>query len=317
MKKFLMVPFIAILVLIFCSGGVVNAQEIDETLPDPGTTPDSPFYFMDKWSKHISLAFTFNTAKKLEKVLTYADERMAEIDAMMAQNKIKEANRATYEYRKCLELATRYMEQARLKGTDVSEEVVLMTEKHLGYLCNYAGNASGDALKLMTQIRERAMTRQETALKNMAQGDPEKAIQLNLQMMERHLNRIRVQAEEARGEAVRARLEVYNRLRNLGEEISRIAKGLGEETIVDQLVGQATVNHLQILTEVQQQVQEQNREIVEAIIQNCIQNYKQVETRLQASQNQPGQVNEEAPIPDTMSGEMGQNSPYGGEQRWR
>lgn len=307
MRKLFMVPLIAILALMFCFNGVAYAQEADVTLPDPGTTPDSPFYFMDKWGKSISLAFTFNAQSKAEKALRYADERMAEIDAMMAKNKIKEATRAANEYQNCLGIATKNMEQARLKGADVSEKVALMAEKHLGYLSDSADNATKDARMLMTQTRERAMTCQETALKNMAQGDPEKAAQLNLQLMERQLNQIRVQAEEARGEAVQARLEVYNRLGNLGDNISQIAMGLGEETTVDQLVGMATAHHLEVLTEVQQRVQGEAQQAVETAIQNCVQNHEQVVTRLQA-RNQLGQVPEEAPMPNAFQNRTGQSA---------
>lgn len=307
MRKLFMVPLIAILALMLCSSGVVYAQEADVTLPDPGTTPDSPFYFMDKWGKSISLAFTSNAQSKAEKALRYADERMAEIDAMMAKNKIKEATRAANEYQNCLGIATKNMEQARLKGADISEKVALMAEKHLGYLSDSTDNATTDARMLMTQTRERAMTCQETALKNMAQGDPEKAAQLNLQLMERQLNRIRVQAEGARGEAVQARLEVYNRLGNLGDNISQIAKGLGEETTVDQLVGMATAHHLEILAEVQQRVQGEAQQAVEAAIQNCVQNHEQVVTRLQA-QNRLGQVPAEAPMPNALQYRTGQST---------
>jgi len=159
----------------------------------------------------------------------------------------------------------------------------------------------------MTQTRERAMTCQETALKNMAQGDPEKAARFNLQLMERQLNRIRVQAEEAKGEAVQARLEVYNRLGNLGGEISQIAKGLGEEMTVDQLVGMATAHHLEVLAEVQERVQGKAQQAIEATIQNRVQNHEQVVTRLRA-QNQLGQVPEEAPMPNAFQNRTGQST---------
>ena len=315
MKRFIMVPLIAVLALMFCFSGVAYAQET-EALPDPGITPDSPFYFMDKWGKQISLMFTFNAENKAQKALRYADERMAEIDAMMAQNKIKEATQASNEYQNCLETATKNMEQARLRGVDVSEKVALMAEKHIGFLSDSTDNARGDARMLMTQTRESAMVSQETALKNMAQGNPEKAAQFNLQLMERQLNRIRVQAEDPENEGLQARLEAYNRLGNLGEEISQIAKGLGEDTTVDQLVGQATAHHLEVLEEVQQRVQGKAQQAVEATIQNRVQNHEQVVTRLQA-QNQLGQVPEEAPIPGTMPGQMGQSGTSGGAQKGR
>jgi hypothetical protein len=186
------------------------------------------------------------------------------------------------------------MEQARLKGADVSEKVALMAERHIGYLSDGTDNAKEDARKLMTQTRERAMTCQETALKKMAQGDPEKAARLNLQLMERQLNRIRTRAEEGKEEAVRARVEAYNRLGNLGQEISQFARGLGQETSVDQLVGMATAHHLEVLAQVQERVQGRTQEAVQAAVENCIQNHERLVTRLQ-ERNQVGNVPEELP----------------------
>jgi len=296
MRKLGILLLFCILALMLCFPGVAYAQGNDE-LPDPGITPDSPFYFIDKWSKQISLTFTFKAENKVQKALRYADERLAEVHAMIAKNKIEEATRATDEYQNCLATATQNMEQARLKGIDVSEKVALMSEKHLGFLSESTDNATENARMLMTQTREKAMICQEAALKNMAQGDPEKAAQFNLQLMERQLNRIRAQAEESEAEGLNERLQEYKRLGNLGEEISQIAGGLGVETTVDQLVGQATTHHLEVLAEVQQRVQGEAQQAVEAAIQNRVQNHQQVVTRLQA-QNQLEQVSEEAPIPE-------------------
>ena len=316
MKRMLfMVPVMAILALMLPLGGVAYAQEAELMLPDPGTTPDSPFYIMDKWGKQISMMFTFNAGQKAEKALRYADERIAEMDAMLAKNKVKEATQAASEYQWCLQTATKNMEQARLKGNDISEEVALKAEKHLGYLCDNTENTSEDALMLMTQTKERAIICQETALKNMAQGDPEEAARLNLQLMERQLNRIRVQAEEAEGEAVQARLEVYNRLGNLGEEISQIARQLGKEAAVDQLFGLATGHHLEVLNQVQQRVQGEAQQAVEATFQNRVQTHEQAVKRLQ-EQNQLGPVPEEPPMPGgAMSGQTGQNGSSVGAQK--
>ena len=313
MKRFIMVPLISILALIFCFGGVAYAQE-GEALPDPGITPDSPFYFADKWGKQISLMFTFKAENKVQRALKYADERMAEIDAMIAKNKIKEATMATNEYQNCLGIATQNMEQARLKGVDVSEKVALMSEKHLGFLSDSTGNATENARRVLTQTREKAMISQETALKSMAQGDPEKATKFNLKLMERQLNRIRVQAEEPEAEGLQERLQEYNRLGNLGEEISQIAKGLGEETTVDQLVGQATAHHLEVLAEVHQRVQGEAQQEVEDAIQNRVQNHERVVTRLQA-QNQLGDVPEEPPIPEEIPETIRQRISSGESQR--
>jgi len=310
MRKVSILLLFCTLALTFCFPGVAYALG-DEELPDPGITPDSPFYFADKWGKQISLMFTFKAENKVQKALRYADERLAEIDAMIAKNKIKEATRATNEYQNCLETATQNMEQARLKGVDVSEAVALMSEKHLGFLGDSAGDIPEDARAVLAQTRERAMVSQETALKSMAQGDPEKATQFNLKLMERQLSRIRVQAEEPEAEGLQEGLQEYNRLGNLGEEISQIAKGLGEETTVDQLVGQATARHLEVLAEVRQRVQGQAQLEVDDAIQNRIQNHERVVTRLQA-QDQLGEVPEELPIPEGIPENVKQKMSAGG-----
>jgi hypothetical protein len=77
-------------------GGAVYAQ--DEELPDPGITPDSPFYFLDTWGKNISLFFTFGDEAKAEKALRYAEERLSEAQAMASKYKIREMTRAANDY---------------------------------------------------------------------------------------------------------------------------------------------------------------------------------------------------------------------------
>jgi hypothetical protein len=313
MMKFLTVSLITMLALSFCLGGVAYAQEAeDTTLPEPGITPDSPFYFMDKWGKGISLAFTFNAAERARKALQYADENMAEVKAMIAAGKPDAAAEAANEYQSRFQMAVQNMEQARLQGEDVSEKVALMAEKHIGYTSDSTDGTTDEARKVLTQARERAMDCQETALQNMAQGDPEKAARFNLQLMERQLNRVRVQAETAANEGLRARLEAYNRLGKAGEEISQIAKGLGEETTVDQLVGEATAHHLEVLAAVRQRVQGGALEAVEAAIQNRVQNHAEIVTRLQA-QNRLGQVPAQTPLPGATpgQGQMGQGGAGG------
>ena len=298
MKKLIIAPLICILALTFCVTGTAYAQE-DEGLADPGIMPDSPFYFADKWAKQFAMMFTFRAEEKAHKAVQYADERLAEVDAMLARNRIREATEAENEYQNCLEIAAQYMERARVKGIDTSETVALAASRHLQFL---------------TQTRERARVCEETALKSMAQGDPEKAIQTNLMLMERQLNRVRVRAEEQDTVRLQEELHEYERLGNLGEEISQIARQLGKGTKVDQLIGQATAYQLQVLAQVHLRVQEQSQQAVEEAIQNCIQNHERVVTELKA-QNQLGQIPEEPNVPDEISEKMQQRTSSGQSQR--
>ncbi len=68
-----MVSIVLIISLLF--GGIAYAQ--DEELPDPGITPDSPFYFLDTFGKKLGLMFAFGDEAKAQKALEYAEERLA------------------------------------------------------------------------------------------------------------------------------------------------------------------------------------------------------------------------------------------------
>jgi nucleoside-specific outer membrane channel protein Tsx len=48
----------------------------------PGVKPGSFFYFFDTTFENIGLFFTFNPEKKAKKALEYADERLAEAEAV-------------------------------------------------------------------------------------------------------------------------------------------------------------------------------------------------------------------------------------------
>ncbi|MDH5781614.1 MAG: DUF5667 domain-containing protein, partial [Dehalococcoidia bacterium] len=96
MKKLKIVPLVCVFALTFCFGGVAYGQE-EAGLPGPGITPDSPFYFADKWAKQLTLMFTFKEEAKVRKALQYAEERLAELDVMLAKNRVREATEANNE----------------------------------------------------------------------------------------------------------------------------------------------------------------------------------------------------------------------------
>ena len=78
---------LSIIILLLLFGIVVFTQEVE--LPNPGLTPDSPFYFLDTFGEKISLFFTFDIVKKAEKAFQYTEEKLAEVKAMAEANKIE------------------------------------------------------------------------------------------------------------------------------------------------------------------------------------------------------------------------------------
>ena len=315
MKKLITVLLLCTLALTFCFPGAAYAQG-DEELLDPGITPDSPFYFADRWAEQLGLFFAFGAVAKVEKALQYAEERLAEVDAMLARNRVSEATEANNAYQNCLAFAIQYMERARNEGDDTSGTVALAVSKHLEFMNDSIAGAPENAQMMLTQTRERARTYQETALRTMAQGDPEKAMRTNLMLMERHLNHIRVLAEEPETLRLQEELQEYERLGNLGEEISQIAKGLGKGTTVDQLVGQATAFHLQVMAEVHARLHEQaqTQSAIEDAMRVCVENHEKVVNRL-GNNDMLGGITEEAPIPEELPEDVRQKIAQGGSGR--
>ena len=319
MKKFSTFLLLCILALTFCFGGAAYAQE-EEGLPNHGITPDSAFYFADKWAEQLALMLTFKAENKVTKALQYAVERLAEVDAMLAQNKEGAAIKATNVYNNRLATAIQAMHQAGEKGIDTSETVALAASKHLEFLNDSMADAPENAQMILTQTRARASTCRETALRTRAQGNPEEAMRTNLMLMGRHLSRIRVMAaEEPESLGLQEELRGFERLGNLSEEISQIAKGLGKDTTVDQLVGQATASHLQVLAEVhaglqQEQAQAQAQGAIEDAMQVCVVNHERVVNRL-SNNDMLGGITEEAPIPEELPENVKQRITPGGSGR--
>src|SRR3989344_4394366 len=73
----------AILVSSLFVGGAVFAQSPQATLPSAGLTPESNFYFLDKFGEALREFFTFNPEGKARLQITFAAERIAEIKVIL------------------------------------------------------------------------------------------------------------------------------------------------------------------------------------------------------------------------------------------
>jgi len=126
--------FIA-LMLMFAFGANVLAQGAE--LPNPGLTPDSPFYFLKSWKESIQTFFTFGAENKAKQFLHLSEVRLAEYQKMIekgilrqAQDKKLEIAQNTLEkYEKQLNQALEKVQEAKEKGRDIEKLATLITEK--------------------------------------------------------------------------------------------------------------------------------------------------------------------------------------------
>ncbi len=132
-----------------------------------GIKPGSFFYFFDTTFEKINLFFTFNPENKARKALEYADERLAEVEAVASENKPKEIEKAMSDYEKKISLATEKSKE--LKDEKKTEELLNIvsenTVKHQETLAEVYNKVPDEAKKAIEKAIEASIKGREEALK--------------------------------------------------------------------------------------------------------------------------------------------------------
>ena len=304
MKKITIVLLISILAITIFSAGIAYAQ--NEELPDPGITPDSPLYVFDNWGKKLGMLFTFGSEAKTKKAIAYAEERLAEAQAMAIKNRIREEERATLGYGEFLAIATEKMEETRNEGisNNMSELVALATSKHLAVLDRISDEVPDEAKEAISRAREASMNGQQNALRILARERIERAIEINIDTVEKSLTRAREKSEENNVEEVENALNDVNGMIRFREELYENTKRLGQDTTsVDEIVAKATSAHIDVLVEVHEKVPEEARFAIQNTIANTVRNR---ETAVEALKNRGalGEISEEVSLPERIRNEL-------------
>ena len=273
------------------------------SLPSPGLMPDNPFYFLDVWGEKIGLFFAFSHEAKIGKALTYSEEKLAETSALTQKGKVEKLPTATGLYEKYVAVANDEKEDLGKEGKnveDVSTKVAEATSKHLsvleGVLAKVPEQAKDAIIKAMTV----SMNGHNRALLALAKENPNKATEINLETIKGRLERAKKMAEEGNTTEEERAVEDFEELNNLGQEISKIAQGLGKDTTtVEQLVGKATSYHLEVLVQVYEKVPDSAKSGVEKAMTNSVKIHQQAVESLK-KKNALDDVPAEAPIPEEL-----------------
>lgn len=124
MKK-LAVLFISFFVVF----SITFAQQTDLGV-SAGLAPDSVFYFFDGVGEWVNLRLTFNKAKKAEKRLNYASERLAELEKIKGKGELdqEKAEKLKNKYASLTAGANDDLSQLKSAGKDVTELVKKMED---------------------------------------------------------------------------------------------------------------------------------------------------------------------------------------------
>jgi hypothetical protein len=137
------------------------AQEEAVTTVKAGLTTESPFYFLDRWVEVIELFFT-PEGKKAEKMLEFAEERLAEMEEVTDVVTPEELEVLGEQYQKELDK----IEQGEGVSEEVKEKVREAREKHIQVLERVKENAPEQAQPKLEQVVENAREKIEN------QGEP-------------------------------------------------------------------------------------------------------------------------------------------------
>lgn len=156
----------------------VNAQTEAE-LPSPGLTPDSPFYFLERFFEGVGTFFTFGDVAKAERYAKLAAERIAEAKAVVDKGKPEVAEKALTRYQDQLEKSLAKADQAQAKGKDTTtvEQLVARATTHHLEVLNDVYNKVPEQAKAAI---EKAMTVSETGHQRAVESLKEKGALENI-----------------------------------------------------------------------------------------------------------------------------------------
>lgn len=151
MKKLLFYSILILsLFLLSTKFSSIQAQTDDESV-EAGITASSPFYFLDKLGERIQLAFALDNLKKSELNLQFAEERLAEVDKLMSQNKTQKIAQTLSRYQNQIQNAYEHANKSKEEGKEnnkseeVLKKVAEATMKHQGELSEIYEQAPEEA----------------------------------------------------------------------------------------------------------------------------------------------------------------------------
>lgn len=90
---------------------------------DPGTLPDSPWYWFQTLIEKVQVALTFDPVKKADLIEHQAVENLAEAQALIKKGKTEDAEKALDSYSTKIEQAQNFLEQVKDPTSETSQKV--------------------------------------------------------------------------------------------------------------------------------------------------------------------------------------------------
>lgn len=195
MQKLFLV--LALTALVFV--GSSQAQVSD--LPDPGLLPNSPFYFLKRFTERIGTFLTFGEVARAQRMLDISEKRLAEAGALAARGLPEVAERTLQNYQEYLNQAVERAETAKARGFDVDnvlERVAGATLRHQAVLAEVYEKVPEQAKPAIERAMQAGLRGHEEALRAVSSQKQEEV----LERVEQKRDEVKQRLEELRQEGI-------------------------------------------------------------------------------------------------------------------
>ncbi len=155
MKKIIQIMVVLVASVVVFSP-LASAQR---PLPEPGITPDSPFYFVETFVDRF---------RSPERV---ADRKAAEMIAMAEKNNAEALSRAEEHYNRAMDR----LEERAGDDANMNEERVRQASNHMAHLANVSERVPEEAKEGIQKAMENSARRRERGIEAINRTDPQRA----------------------------------------------------------------------------------------------------------------------------------------------
>ncbi|MBE0431618.1 MAG: hypothetical protein IBX67_07305 [Dehalococcoidia bacterium] len=267
-RRFSMVHIIVAIALALSAlaGGTAYAAQ--------ASLPGDPLYSVKLGTEQAGMLLTGDDSTRAERALSLAERRVREMVTLSERGRSQDLGLAVEKYEYALNTALARMEAAgdAAAGGSIGELVAEATVRHLSVLDTVSDSLeSVEAKEAITHAKYVSETGHLQALEALARVNPGKAVEINMAAAEARLHRAGATAERGDIEELQDALQQFAAMAGFAEEISRIAQQVGiDVNRVEELVAEATFQHLEELVDVWQRAPGQAQSAIRAAVESAM-----------------------------------------------
>jgi hypothetical protein len=193
--------------LLFFSG-IVLAQSVE--LPPAGILPGNPLFFIERFFEDLEMFFTFDEVNKTRRLITFTEERLAEVKILSDRGDGDNVERALELYKKQFLQVQKKAE--RLQNEEVLTRVIEATSKHFTTLEAIIERVPEQAKDSVNQALENSKQGQIIALRVLYDVNIDRATEVGVNISREIVAQMKEYATEKRVEILTQKLQHLEKL---------------------------------------------------------------------------------------------------------